>query len=320
MNPNYSLEDIAYLSVDSKPARASSRNGKSFLAVSAAMMWPGLGHLVSGNMKWAGVWCATWLGILAAGGCVLLDPQLLPALILLIPLAIIIEFIQLLHASQCANASEFSIVSDTAGRYTLGLILSAIGLAECYGFTSYLQSNWVEICYTPTPSMSPNVAPGDLFIVFKQASYGRWDIVGLDSPTSDSMEMRHLCKRIVGLPGDEVEITSAGLTINGKVTPIPAHVGPYQPVDTWNTELIDAEPLAAANGCWGRPISLGGDEYFVLGDNTAISDDGRFWPSVEGHQAGATPRDQIKGKVVGIIWPPGRWRVFDDSNKSTASH
>jgi predicted type IV restriction endonuclease len=53
----------------------------------------------------------------------------------------------------------------------------------------------------------------------------------------------------------------------------------------------------------------------MLGDNTAVSDDGRFWPSVEDRQAGATPRDRIKGRVVGIIWPPERWRVFEEAEK-----
>ena len=164
--------------------------------------------------------------------------------------------------------------------------------------------------------MAPNVSPGDLFVFFKQLSYGRWDIVGVDSPTSDSMEIRHLCKRIVGLPGDQIEITGSGLMINGKAARIPAHVGPYLPVDSWNTPLMDAEPMAAANGCWGRPITLGPDEYFLLGDNTAISDDGRFWPSVQDRQPGATPRGQIHGRVVGIIWPPDRWRVFDSAADS----
>jgi signal peptidase I len=190
-------------------------------------------------------------------------------------------------------------------------MLAAIGLGVCYEFTSYLQTKGVEVCYTPTPSMAPNVSPGDLFVFFKQLPYGRWDIVGVDSPTSESMEVRHLCKRIVGLPGDQIEITGLGLMINGNAVKVPAHVGPYLPVDSWNTPLMDAEPLAAANGCWGRPITLGRDEYFLLGDNTAISDDGRFWPGVQGRQPGATPRDQIHGRVVGIIWPPERWRVFD---------
>jgi signal peptidase I len=311
------LDDIAYLLGDPRSGEDQARKGKSFLAISGAMVWPGLGHLLAGNIKWAGFWFGIWTGIVVAAASILVEPQWLPALVVLLPLGLIVQFCQLLHAGRCGRRSVHSMLGDSSSRYTLGLILAAIGLAECYGGTSYLQSNWVQICYTPTPSMAPNVSPGDLFINFKQLSYGRWDIVGLDSPTSDSMEIRHLCKRIVGLPGDEIEITGSGLMINGKSARIPAHVGPYLPVDSWNTGLMDAEPLAAANGCWGRPITLGPDEYFLLGDNTAISDDGRFWPSVQGHQPGATPRDQIHGRVVGIIWPPERWRVFDSAVDSS---
>lgn len=311
MTAKYSLEDIAYLSGDPKSAAEVAQKGKSFLAISGAMVWPGLGHLLAGNVKWAAVWFLIWNGIVIAAASILFEPQWLPALVVLLPLGVIVQFSQLSHAGRCGRRSAFSMLGDSSSRYAVGLILAAIGLAECYGYTSYLQANWIEICYTPTPSMVPNVSPGDLFINFKQLSYGRWDIVGLDSPTSEGTEIRHLCKRIVGLPGDKIEITGSGLMINDKPVKIPAHVGPYLPVDSWNNPLVDAEPLAAANGCWGRPITLGADEYFVLGDNTAISDDGRFWPSVEDRQPGATPRDMIKGRVVGIIWPPERWRVFD---------
>jgi signal peptidase I len=312
----YSLEDIAYLSRPVKSGGDESQKGKSFLAISGAMVWPGLGHLIAGNIRWAAIWFSMWVGIIVAGAWIMMDPRLLPGLVVLLPLALVVEFSQLLHAGRCGGRSVRSMLGDASSRYTVGLILGAFGLGECYEGTAYLQANWVEVCYTPTPSMAPNVSPGDLFVFFKQLSYGRWDIVGLDSPTSDSMEIRHLCKRIVGLPGDEVEITGSGLLINGKPVKIPAHVGPYLPVDSWNNSLMDAEPMAAANGCWGRPITLGRDEYFLLGDNTAISDDGRFWPSVRGHQPGATPRDQIHGRVVGIIWPLDRWRMFDSAGDS----
>ena len=314
MNTNSSLEDIVYQVSGPKSAADQSQRGKLFLAISGAMVWPGLGHLLAGNIKWAAIWFVIWNSIVIAAASILVEPQWLGALVVLLPLGVVVQFSQLLHASRCGRASLFSMLGDSSSRYRFGMILAALGLAECYGCTSYLQSHWIEICYTPTPSMSPNVSPGDLFVNFKQLSYGRWDIVGLDSPTSEGTEIRHLCKRIVGLPGDKIEITGSGLLINGKPARIPAHAGPYLPVDTWNNPLVDAEPMAAANGCWGRPIMLGPDEYFLLGDNTAISDDGRFWPSVQDRQPGATPRGQIKGRVVGIIWPPKRWRVFDDQN------
>jgi hypothetical protein len=83
---------------------------------------------------------------------------------------------------------------------------------------------------------------------------------------------------------------------------------------------MDAEPLAAANGCWGKPITLGSDEYFLLGDNTAISDDARFWPSIDDRQPGATPRSHIFGRVVAIVWPPQRWEVFQQHGTDTAAH
>jgi signal peptidase I len=192
-------------------------------------------------------------------------------------------------------------------------------LAECYGTISFVQANWIEICYSPTPSMSPNVSPGDLFINFKNEPFTRWDIVAVDTVTGSNPEngIMHLCKRVVGLPGEQVEITGAGLLIDGKLTAVPNKVGPYAAVDFSNNPLMDAEPMAAANGCWGRPMKLGPDEYFLLGDNSSLSDDGRFWPSMDDHQPGATPRSQIKGRVVGIVWPLARWRMFDPAAPRT---
>jgi len=49
-------------------------------------------------------------------------------------------------------------------------------------------------------------------------------------------------------------------------------------------------------------FALGDDEYFMLGDNSAHSQDSRFW--------GAAQRDDFVGVVRAIFWPIGRWRAF----------
>jgi signal peptidase I len=310
MDTNYSLEDIAFLSGNPKSPVDGSQKGKSFLAFSGAMIWPGLGHLLAGNVKWAGAWFLIWNGIVIAMASILLEPQWLGALIFLLPAGLIVQAIQMRHASWCGKRSASSMLGDSSTRYAVGMILAAVGFAECYGLCTYLRANCVEIGYSPTPSMAPNVVPGDLFIYFKQASYGRWDILAIDPPVGYTAT-QYLCKRLVGMPGDKVEITGLGLLINDKAVQIPAHVGPYLAVDSDRNELVDAEPQSAAPGCWGRPIVLGPDEYFMLGDNTSESYDGRFWPPEEDRQPGAMPRDMIRGRVVGIIWPPERWRMFD---------
>jgi signal peptidase I len=226
-----------------------------------------------------------------------------------IPFALIFEPFQMMHAGRTARRSDFTLIPDISTRFLVGVVLSFVGMGECYAVTRYVQNNWLEICYSPTPSMSPNISPGDYFLKLQGNTYHRWDIVGLDVPEGFYKEPR-LCKRVIGLPGETVEITGSALLIDGKPVAIPAGAGPYLPVDMSNNTMADAEPLSAGNGCWGRPITLGSDEYYVLGDNTSESFDSRFWSSLEYRQPGAVPKSILCGRIVAIIWPPDRWRVF----------
>lgn len=73
----------------------------------------------------------------------------------------------------------------------------------------------------------------------------------------------------------------------------------------------------------GEPFQLGPDEYFVLGDNSAASHDGREWRTAgahlsEGYRLGTVPRSEIVGRAFFVYLPglmpidtSGRWRVPD---------
>lgn len=120
-------------------------------------------------------------------------------------------------------------------------------------------------------AMAPTLADGDLVSVTTTIEpLMRGDVVVFTHPRDPS---RTFLKRIVGLPGEEIEITDRGVTIDG------------QPLD---------EPyVLAANRStnhWG-PTQIGDGEYFVLGDNRRNSEDSRHW--------GAVRRDLIRAKVPG---------------------
>lgn len=88
-----------------------------------------------------------------------------------------------------------------------------------------------------------------------------------------------------------------------------------------NGDLPSGGPLmrhGVPPGRVGRPITLGADEYFVLGDNTIMSADGRVWPGAFdlpneelSIPAGVVPGRFVMGKAFFVYWPAGHALPFD---------
>ncbi len=129
-------------------------------------------------------------------------------------------------------------------------------------------------------SMEPTLQSGDsLWINMLSYKFGdpeRYDIIVF--PYQDDV---HYIKRIIGLPGETVQITDNGdILINGKIL----------------EEPIQFERIRD-NGIASSEITLGENEYFVLGDNRNNSRDSR-WADV-----GLIKRDKIIGKAVFRLTP-----------------
>jgi len=90
-------------------------------------------------------------------------------------------------------------------------------------------------------------------------------------------------KRVIGVPGDTVEVVNGNVLVNGK--PIPE---PYVPLEA-RDQVSMARLVVPANN------------YFVLGDNRRFSNDSRTW--------GTVPREDIYGKAVFGYWPLDRLGV-----------
>lgn len=116
-----------------------------------------------------------------------------------------------------------------------------------------------------------------------KALQGLAESVHLIEPEPD----RDLIKRIIGLPGEEVEIVDGVTYINGKQL---------------NESYINFD-----GGSYG-PYVVPEGEYFMMGDNRPNSLDSRF-------ELGTVPRENIIGKAFSIVWPAkhARWGLSANS-------
>lgn len=159
---------------------------------------------------------------------------------------------------------------------TFLLTLVVIYLA-CTGMVRYVgQKTLVE-----GSSMAPTLEDGDILVVDK-LSYRfrepeRYDVIVFRYLYKEDS---YYIKRIIGLPGETVQILQGQVYINGEL------LG-----EEFGSELMTNAGRAS------QPITLGADEYFVLGDNRNISSDSRD-PSVANVAA-----DQIIGRAFVCVAP-----------------
>lgn len=122
-------------------------------------------------------------------------------------------------------------------------------------------------------SMTPELRGGDV-ILMDQLTYDFEEPQRFDVVVFEREDHKDNVKRIIGLPGETVQIQGGYIYINGQ----------YLEADR------DLNQVALA-GMAQNPITLAEDEYFLLGDNRDGSEDSRF------ANIGNVKREQIRGKV-----------------------
>lgn len=140
-------------------------------------------------------------------------------------------------------------------------------------------------------SMEATLSDGDNLIVdkltYKFNDPKRFDIIVFPFKYQENT---YYIKRIIGMPGETVQIDEGGnIYIDGEILS-----------ESYGREIIKPEHLGIA----GQPITLGEDEYFVMGDNRNNSSDSRM------EIIGNIHREDIVGRAWLRIWPFSKFGIL----------
>lgn len=294
------------------PSDRVDRRGKGPLCTAASILLPGLGHWIAGDRRRGVRWFIVLMGLALLGCACLAVPALVPVAPILGVVGFVLQVIQWVSAYRVGRSSDRRMFANALARYFVALLLIVIAIVlQTAQFIAWpLRWYVVEAFIMPTPSMSPTIAVRDRFLVHKLVTPKRWDIVAVrigDPKAPNDV----YCKRLIGFPGETIEIVGGKVKVNGTILNSPAGPLPY----TSTVGGIPGGPVIRrsdgkpANGIEGHPITLGPDEYYFLGDNSPISGDSRYWDwSVDSHQPGTLGRDRIIGVATWRYWPLARWR------------
>lgn len=187
-----------------------------------------------------------------------------------------IEKIKKMSMSQ--NIFSWSVQETRAARISrLRRWAGLIVLVLLFSIVMAFSAGWIKAYKVTSSSMSPTIRTGDCVIVKKIKPYTnprRGSIVALRNPTDPSDE---LCKRLVGMPRDKVEVRHGHLYLNDVIQ--------------------DDEPYVKNANIPVQDFSrtLGSDEYFVMGDNRDSSVDSTVF--------GPVHSIDFIGVMLFVYWP-----------------
>ena len=192
-------------------------------------------------------------------------------------------------------ASDDTQKKSTFREYYEALLIAVI-------FVNFARIFVFQAFKIPTGSMEDNLKVGDHIIVNKFI-YGpaadalkghiplrdirRGDIIVFRYPLQPDTDF---VKRVIGMPGDILEIRDKKLSINGKMLdePYVVHVDP----NVFPLQPALPEPYRSRDQL--GPYTVPPDRYFAMGDNRDRSSDSRYW--------GTVPRGMIKGRAFMVYW------------------
>jgi signal peptidase I len=244
----------------------------------------GLGQLYNGQIRKAAIMYALWL---ATAVFMILVPisTSLSWLLTALALPVLVGLTAMADAVISARKSrEIDLRS-----YNRWYVYLALFIIQCL-LISQIEADWlmpsVKAYKIPTQSMSPTIEMGDKIIadmkVYQNKAPLRGDLIVFKYPLRESVSY---VKRLIGLPGEVLEIRNRTVFING------------QPLQENYVKYLDP---GSVNEHFG-PVAIPPNQFFVLGDSRDNSQDSRYW--------GLVKQSQILGQARYLYWATDLSRI-----------
>jgi signal peptidase I len=249
------------------PEEQRSGRGRRVVAVFLSLIQPGAGHVLLGSVRRGMVWAIGMVGV----GLIAL------AVLVVGYVGCAVDTMRLV-----ARRPRWLVV--LAGWVALVVVGSGLGGM----IRSFYKDRYAQAFTIPSGSMRDTLLVGDYILVdksiYRTQSPRRGDVVVFRYPGN---ERRHFIHRIVGTPGDTLQLRDAQVLINGN-----ALDEPYVRADPRAGGQTGAAACPYAYGC--EALVVPPDSYFVMGDDRGNSQDSRYW--------GFVRREKITGRAFVIYW------------------
>jgi signal peptidase I len=273
---------------------------KPWVAFLLTQLCPGLGQLYNGDLRWTAIsFVASFL--VALGSTIWLFDTL-GKLLFAVALGLLVDTI--LSVQAYLRAKRIGAMELRAyQRWWVYLLFTLVlyGVPDGYGL---LMPSRIRSFQIPSESMVPNLLVGDRLVAdgwaYWHADPQRGDIVVFDYPRDPAIKF---VKRLVGLPGDKVELKRGELYLNGQLVPSRRSESPILRQDGWQvTEYLETlgtvthtlqRSQPENDGDFG-PVEVPPGKFFMMGDNRDRSSDSRVW--------GFVSRDQLIGRMAYVYF------------------